>query len=90
MVLAYRCAYCSQWNPALKPRPQLAISYDKNELTHNNRSSSTETIEDISDEVSLKNHSDNKNENSDPKDNLLTSKIDIKRLLMFCLTWIFF
>lgn len=86
MVLAYRCAYCSQWNPSLKIKPQLAISYDHTESIQNNllslQSSSiiqpsdrSETIEDITDEVSIKNDSDKSEiEHSDNKD-LLISKI---------------
>jgi len=41
--LAYRCAYCSQWNPSLKPKPQLAIGYDNNSAsTPNGHITSTE------------------------------------------------
>ncbi|VVC41631.1 Lunapark domain [Cinara cedri] len=52
--LAYRCAYCSQWNPSLKPRPQLAISYDNKAITQNGYVTSSETIEEITDQLSLK------------------------------------
>lgn len=81
MVLAYRCAYCSQWNPSLKIKPQLAISYDNNEPIQNNilslqssslvqQSDRSETIEDITDEVTIKSEI----EHSDKKD-LLIGKI---------------
>ncbi|XP_050531776.1 endoplasmic reticulum junction formation protein lunapark isoform X5 [Daktulosphaira vitifoliae] len=55
--LAYRCAYCSQWNPSLKPRPalsQFAISYDKKDLTNNSQSDNSETIEEITSEENSK------------------------------------
>lgn len=75
MISAYRCAYCSQWNPSLKAKPQLAISYGNSGLTQNNRVKSTETIEEIIDETSLKNESDsNESEHSEPKDDLTISK----------------
>lgn len=62
IFLAYRCAYCSQWNPSPKPKPQLAIGYDNNSLTQNGRIIS-ESIEDITDEISLK--SDSEHEQKD-------------------------
>lgn len=76
MISAYRCAYCSQWNPSLKARPQLAISYDQSGSTQNNCMRSTETIQEITDEMSLRNNSDtNESEHLEPKDNLITGKI---------------
>lgn len=69
MVLAYRCAYCSQWNPSPKPKPQLAIGYN-NSLTQNGHFTSSETIEDITDEVSVKSDL----EHTEQKD-LIISKI---------------
>jgi len=77
--LAYRCAYCSQWNPSLKPRPQLAISYDKIALTQDNcvTVTSTETIEEITDEVSLKTDLDtNESDSSEPKDDLINKNLN--------------
>lgn len=76
MISAYRCAYCSQWNPSLKTRPQLAISYDQSGSMQNNRMASTETIQEITDEMPLRNDSDtNESEHSEPKDNLIIGKI---------------
>lgn len=67
-ILAYRCAYCSQWNPSLKPRPQLAISYDNTSVQQNGRITSSETIEDITDEMFIKSDSDtNESEYSEQK-----------------------
>lgn len=66
--LAYRCAYCSQWNPSLKPRPQLAISYVNNALTQNGCVRSSETIEEITDELSKTDSDTNESENSEHKD----------------------
>ncbi|XP_060854834.1 endoplasmic reticulum junction formation protein lunapark [Rhopalosiphum padi] len=66
--LAYRCAYCSQWNPSLKPRPQLAISYNNNALTQNGYVASTETIEEITDEMSKTDSDTNDSEHSEHKD----------------------
>lgn len=75
MILAYRCAYCSQWNPSLKPRPQLAISYDNNALTQNGCVTSTETIEEINDEISKSDSDTNESEHSEHKHNhLIISK----------------
>lgn len=74
LFLAYRCAYCSQWNPSLKPRPQLAISYDNILVQQNGRLTSTETIEEVTDEISAKSDSDtNESEHSEQKE--LTSKV---------------
>lgn len=73
MILAYRCAYCSQWNPSLKPRPQLAISYDNNAITQNSCVTSTETIEEITDEISKSDSDTNESENSEHK-HLIISK----------------
>lgn len=76
MILAYRCAYCSQWNPSLKPRPQLAISYNNTFVQQNNHITSSETIEEITDEICAKYDSDtNESEHSEQKD--LKSKIYI-------------
>lgn len=87
MILAYRCAYCSQWNPSLKPRPQLAIGYANNAvLEPQSHITSTETIEEITDDVSLKSGSDtNESDKSEQKDELLTSKINrsIATIFMF-------
>ncbi|XP_003247362.1 endoplasmic reticulum junction formation protein lunapark [Acyrthosiphon pisum] len=69
--LAYRCAYCSQWNPSLKPRPQLAISYDNNALTQNGCVTSTESIEEITDEISKSDSDTNESEHSEHKYNHL-------------------
>lgn len=76
LTLAYRCAYCSQWNPSLKPKPQLAISYENKAITHNGHVISSETIEEITYETSLKNDNSDTNgsEHSEQKD-LVTSKI---------------
>jgi len=71
LILAYRCAYCSQWNPSLKPRPQLAISYDNNAITQNGCVTSTETIEEITDEISKSDSDTNESENSEHKHNYL-------------------
>ncbi|VVC30540.1 Hypothetical protein CINCED_3A007007 [Cinara cedri] len=43
--LTYRCAYCFQWNPSLKPRPQSAISYN-NTIAQNG----SVTIEEVTDQ----------------------------------------
>lgn len=81
MILAYRCAYCSQWNPSLKPRPQLAITYTNNESMQNQ---SSEIIEEIVDEISLKNDSDTiKSENSEQKKDIVTGKINLNKLFFF-------
>ncbi|XP_050429856.1 endoplasmic reticulum junction formation protein lunapark-A isoform X2 [Adelges cooleyi] len=73
--LAYRCAYCSQWNPSLKPRPampQLAINYNDRQIMHDTQPVSSETIEDITDLVNLESEStemdDHRNLSSSAKD----------------------
>ncbi|XP_025424552.1 endoplasmic reticulum junction formation protein lunapark isoform X2 [Sipha flava] len=77
--LAYRCAYCSQWNPSLKVKPQLAISYESSVPTQNGRLTSTETIEEITDDISLKSDSDtNESENSEQK--VIITKSDIPNI----------
>lgn len=74
-ILAYRCAYCSQWNPSLKPKPQLAISYDNNAIMQNGCITSTETIEEITDEISKNDSDTNESEHSERKHkDLITSE----------------
>ncbi|KAL5242183.1 hypothetical protein ACI65C_009593 [Semiaphis heraclei] len=65
--LAYRCAYCSQWNPSLRPKPQLAISYDNNAIMQNGCITSSETIEEITDEISKSDSDTNESEHSEHK-----------------------
>lgn len=76
MILAYRCAYCSQWNPSLKPKPQLAIGFDNNSAsTPNGLVTSTETIEEITDDMSLKSDSEHSENTHSEQKKLITSMV---------------
>ncbi|XP_050531772.1 endoplasmic reticulum junction formation protein lunapark isoform X2 [Daktulosphaira vitifoliae] len=79
--LAYRCAYCSQWNPSLKPRPalsQFAISYDKKDLTNNSQSDNSETIEEITSEENSK--SEQKDSNLDSSEPIVEEPEDSQQI----------